>query len=256
MLNALARMLLVALVLAFPISIMAQDKDQIPTLTAMTDPSFPPFEMRDDESGEMVGFDMDLLKEIAERAGFEYDLKLLDFPGIIPALQTGSADIAIAGIYITDERSKIVDFSDPYYHSGMKLLVRSDSDIESLEDLDGKKVSTKIGSTSYEYLERNVGDRAEIAPYPSTETMYMALTGGAVDAVLYDMPNLSFFASRSGADVRIVGPLYEGADNGMAFPKNSEWVAKVNDALASMKADGTYDQIYKKWFGELPAESE
>jgi len=209
--------------------------------------------MMDRDKGEMVGFDMDLLHEVAERAGFDYDLKLLDFPGIIPALQSGSADIAIAGIYITAVRDKVVDFSDPYYHSGLKLMVAADSPIESLNDLAGKSVATKTGSTSAKYLNDEAPDDAEIVPFPTSSAMYLALKQGAVDAVLYDLPNISYFVKTGGeGQVKLVGPLYEGADNGLAFPENSPWVDKVNTALASMKADGTYDELYKKWFGEMP----
>ncbi|MDL4864304.1 transporter substrate-binding domain-containing protein, partial [Halomonas elongata] len=138
---------------------LAAAQDQ--TLDVATDPSFVPFEMMDQETGEMTGFDMDIIKEISERAGFDYNLRTMDFNGIIPAVQTGNIDIAIAGITITDERSKIVDFSDPYYDSGLKLLVNADDDsIQTVEDLEGKKVGTKIGSTSYDYLEENLGDSA------------------------------------------------------------------------------------------------
>src|SRR5699024_5724087 len=94
---------------------MAQDESA--TLQALTDPSFVPFEMLDQESGEMVGFDMDILAEVAKRAGFDYNLKTMSFSGIIPALQTGSADVAIAGMSITDARDEVVDFTTPYYHS-------------------------------------------------------------------------------------------------------------------------------------------
>ncbi len=141
------------------------------TLDVATDPSFVPFEMMDQETGEMVGFDMDIIKEISERAGFDYDLRTMDFNGIIPAVQTGNIDIAIAGITITDERAEIVDFSDPYYDSGLKLLVNADDDsIQTVEDLEGKKVGTKVGSTSYDYLEENLGDSADITPYPAPAT--------------------------------------------------------------------------------------
>lgn len=100
--------------------------EQRPVLRAVTDPSFVPFEMMDRDSGEMVGFDMDILREVAKRAGFDYRLQTMSFNGIIPALQTGSVDVAIAGITITEKRERIVDFSAPYYDSGLRLLVPAD----------------------------------------------------------------------------------------------------------------------------------
>lgn len=226
------------------------------TLDVVTDPSFVPFEMMDQETGQMVGFDMDIVAEVAERAGFEYNLRTMDFNGIIPAVQTGNVDIAIAGITITDERAEIVDFSDPYYDSGLRLLVNAgDDSIQSIEDLAGKSVGTKIGSTSYDYLQANLGDDADITPYPGSSDMYMALLGGSVDAVFYDAPNVGYFSQTQGEGrAKVVGPLYEGQQYGIVLVKGSDWVEPVNEALASMKEDGTYDEIHSKWFGSASGE--
>jgi glutamine transport system substrate-binding protein len=227
------------------------------TLRALTDPSFVPFEMMDQETGEMVGFDMDILSEVAKRAGFDYDLNTMDFNGIIPALQTGNADVAIAGITITEEREKIVDFTDPYYDSGLRILVPSGSSAADIDDLKGKKIGTKVGSTSYDFLNKRFGDNADVTPYPGSADMYMALMSGSVDAVFYDAPNVGYFSQTKGGDaVKTVGPLYEGQQYGLAFADGSEWVDDANEALASMKEDGTYAEIYKKWFGSLPPKSD
>ncbi|TDO06010.1 MULTISPECIES: transporter substrate-binding domain-containing protein [Halomonas] len=225
-------------------------------LTVVTDPSFVPFEMMDQETGEMVGFDMDIINEVAERAGFEYNLRTMDFNGIIPAVQTGNVDIAIAGITITDQRAEIVDFSDPYYDSGLRILVRANDDsVNDIEDLEDKKIGTKVGSTSYDFLDENLGDEADIVPYPGSSDMYMALLGGSVDAVFYDAPNVGYFAKTRGEGrVKVVGPLYEGQQYGIVFVKGSEWVDPVNEALAAMKEDGTYDEIHAKWFGSTSGE--
>ena len=122
---------------------------QTPSVNVVTDPSFVPFEMMDQETGEMVGFDMDIINEVAKRAGFEVNLTTMEFAGIIPAVQTGSQEIAIAGTTITEERAEIVDFSDPYYDSGLKIIVRADNDdVETIEDLADLSIATRIGSTS------------------------------------------------------------------------------------------------------------
>lgn len=225
------------------------------TLRAVTDPSFVPFEMLDRESGEMVGFDMDILAEVARRAGFQYRLRTMDFNGIIPALQTGNVDLAIAGITITEARDKIVDFSAPYYDSGLRMLVGADSQVTTLDGLAGKRVATKIGSTSYDFLQKNLEGKAnEIVPYPGSADMYMALMSGAVDAVFYDAPNVGYFAKTKGQDrVKAVGPLYEGQQYGIALLEGSPWKQKVDQALAAMRADGTYATLYEKWFGKPPA---
>ncbi|MEP3563823.1 MAG: transporter substrate-binding domain-containing protein [Marinobacter sp.] len=223
------------------------------TLRVVTDPSFVPFEMMDQETGEMIGFDMEIIAAVAERAGFDYDLNTMDFNGIIPALQTGNVDIAIAGITITEERGEIVDFSDPYYDSGLRILVRTGSDMDEMSDLEGKKIGSKIGSTSYDYLMKTLEDDDGVTPYPGSSDMYMALMSRAIDAVFYDAPNVGYFASTKGkGKVEVVGPLYEGQQYGIALKKGSKWVGPVNEALAEIKEDGTYKTIYEKWFGPMP----
>ncbi len=224
------------------------------TLKVVTDPSFVPFEMMDQKTGKMVGFDMSIIREVADRAGFDIDLNTMDFNGIIPALQSGNVDIAIAGITITDEREQIVDFSDPYYDSGLRLLVReNNSDIDEFDDLEGKKIGTKIGSTSYDYLVENLEADDGVTPYPGSADMYMALMSGAIDAVFYDAPNVGYFARTKGeGKVKTIGPLYEGQQYGIALVEGSEWVDEVNTALAAMKEDGTYKEIYEEWFGPMP----
>ncbi|MDR5898882.1 transporter substrate-binding domain-containing protein [Halomonas vilamensis] len=230
---------------------VAQDK---PTVNVATDPSFVPFEMMDQETGEMIGFDMDIINEIAERAGFDVNLTTMEFAGIIPAIQTGNQEIAIAGVTITEERAEVVDFSDPYYDSGLRIIVRADNDdIETIEDLAGRSVATRIGSTSYDFLQEELGDDADITPYPAMSDIYMALLGRNVDAAFYDAPNVSYFAQTRGEGrAKVVGPLYEGQQYGIVFHKGSEWLEPTNEALAAMREDGTYDEIYQTWFGETP----
>lgn len=245
-----------ALSLTFSTAAVAADTQQ-PTLKVLTVPAFIPFEMRDPDTGKMTGFDMDILREVAHRAGFNVNIKTMNFSGIIPALQTHSADMAMSGVTITAARAKVVDFSNPYYQSGLQILVRtSNHDVQVMDDLKGKKISTKIGSTSYKYLHDHFGDSATIKPYPDAAGMYLALMGGATDALVYDAPNVSYFARTKGGDrVKVVGPLYEAQPYGIAFAKGSKWVQPVNKALAAMKKDGSYAKIYKKWFGKLPTNS-
>ena len=228
---------------------------QTPTVNVATDPSFVPFEMLDPETGEMIGFDMDIINEVADRAGFDVNLTTMEFSGIIPAVQTGSQEIAIAGTTITEERAQVVDFSDPYYDSGLQIIVRADNEeVSSIEDLEGLSVATKIGSASYDFLQQELGEDADITPYPGTADMYMALLGRNVDAVLYDAPNVAYFSQTRGEGrTKVVGPLYEGQQYGIVFHKGSEWVEPTNEALAAMREDGTYNEIYTKWFGEAPS---
>ncbi|HLR80734.1 MAG TPA: glutamine ABC transporter substrate-binding protein [Bacillota bacterium] len=220
--------------------------------TVVSDTSFVPFEFKED--GEYVGFDIDLIYAIAEEAGFEINFETTNFDGIIPGLQTGQFDIAIAGIGITEERTKTIDYSDPYYESGLQIAVSIDNDtINSLEDLEGKTIATRLGSTSAAFIEENIDD-AEMNQYEQLDQAYLAVENGSVDAILYDAPNVAYYIQTEGEDtLKMVGDLYQAENYGIAITKGKdELVEAINEALKTLKENGTYDEIYEKWFGEKP----
>jgi len=222
------------------------------TYTVVTDTSFVPFEFKED--GEYVGFDIDLINAIADEVGFEIDLETTNFDGIIPGLQTGSFDIALAGIGITEKRAKKIDYSDPYYESGLRIGVSVDNDsIEDIDDLTGKTIATRLGSTSAAYIEEEIED-AEANQYEQLDQAYLAVENGSADAVLYDAPNVAYYIQTKGEDsLKMVGDLYKAEQYGIAMAKGQEELVKaVNDALETLKENGTYDEIYEKWFGEKP----
>lgn len=221
-------------------------------LVVAHDTNFKPFEFKQD--GEYVGFDIDLWKEVATRSGLDYAFQPMDFNGIIPGLQAGSIDAAVAGITIKPSRQEVVDFSDGYYDSGLVILVREDNDdIKSVEDLKGKTVATKLATSSVDFAYKYIA-KENVKLFPNNDGMFMELLTGGADAVIFDMPVVKDFASKVGKDqTKIVGPLYMGQAYGIAFPKGSPLVAKVNQALKDIKADGTYEKLYMKWFGYAPA---
>jgi glutamine transport system substrate-binding protein len=177
----------------------------------------------------------------------------MDFNGIIPGLQSGQIDVGIAGITIKPERAKVVDFSDPYYNAGLLLLVKKDnSEINGIEDLKGKVVSTKLGTTSEDFLKNNA-EAKEIKLFPNNDAMFMELLSGGADAVMFDSPVIADFMNKAGqGQVKVVGPLYQGQSYGIGFPKGSDLVSKVNAALKKMKEDGSYRELYIKWFNTEP----
>jgi glutamine transport system substrate-binding protein len=215
------------------------------------DANFMPFEFKVD--GKLTGFDVDLFEAIAKEIGLDFKWQTMDFNGIIPGLQSKSIDAAIAGITIKSEREKVVDFSHPYYDSGLIILVAADNeDIKVLEDLKGKRVATKLATTSEDYLKKNV-DTKELKLLPNTDNLFMELMSGGVDAVFFDSPPLLYFADNQGkGKVKTVGPLYQGQPYGIAFPEGSPLREKVNIALLKFMEDGTYDKLYEKWFGAAP----
>ncbi|SMC22006.1 glutamine transport system substrate-binding protein [Desulfacinum hydrothermale DSM 13146] len=222
-------------------------------LTVATDTNFPPFEFKDPKTGVHTGFDVELWAAIAKEIGVEYDLQPMDFNGIIPGLQSGQLDVGIAGITIKPERAKVVDFSDPYYNAGLLILVRADNkDIQKVEDLKGKIVATKLGTTSEDFVKKNAQAK-EVKLYPNNDAMFMELLSGGADAVVFDSPVIADFMNKRGKGlVKVVGPLYMGQSYGIAFPKGSPLVPKVNEALKKLKENGTYRDLYLKWFKTEP----
>lgn len=222
-------------------------------LTVACDTNFPPFEFKDPKTGEHTGFDVELWAAIAKVIGLEYELQPMDFNGIIPGLQSGQLDVGIAGMTIKPERAKVVDFSDGYYKAGLLLLVRADDkEIENIESLQGKIVATKLGTTSVDFLKANAQAK-EVKLFPNNDAMFMELMSAGADAVLFDSPVVSDFLRKAGnGKVKIVGPIYQGQSYGIGFPKGSELRGKVNDALKILHDNGTYRELYIKWFGTEP----
>nr|4ZV1_A Chain A, AncQR [synthetic construct]4ZV2_A Chain A, AncQR [synthetic construct] len=223
------------------------------TLRVGTEATFPPFGFKD-ENGKLVGFDIDLAKAIAKKLGVKVEFKPMDFDGIIPALQSGKIDVVIAGMTITEERKKQVDFSDPYFEAGQAIVVKKGNDsIKSLEDLKGKKVGVQLGSTSEQHVKKVAKDAGvKVKKFDNFSEAFQELKSGRVDAVVTDNAvALAYVKQNPNAGVKIVGETFSGEPYGIAVRKgNSELLEKINKALEEMKKDGTYDKIYEKWFGE------
>ncbi len=221
-------------------------------LVVAHDTNFKPFEFKG-EDGKYTGFDIELWQAVAKTVGVDYELQPMDFNGIIPGLQTGNIDVGIAGITIKAERQQVIDFSDPYYDSGLMILVREgDTAIKSVEDLKGKTVATKTATSSVDFVKASANAK-EVKLFPNNDGMFFELMSGGADAVVFDMPVVKEFAMTAGkGKVKTVGPLYQGQSYGIGFPKGSPLVPKVNEALKKAKADGTYDKLYMKWFGYAP----
>ncbi|GEN54470.1 glutamine ABC transporter substrate-binding protein [Halobacillus faecis] len=220
------------------------------TYTVATDNNFVPFEFMNEETGEMEGFDIDLIKAIADEAGFNIEIESMKFDGVVAGMQSGRYDIGIAGMTITEERKETIDFSDPYYDAGLMLAVSADNDeIQSEDDLAGKKVGTRSGTTSETYIRENHPD-AELITFPGIVEAYMDLESGRLDAVMYDVPNVQYYVANDSEGLKTAGDILQGEQYGIAFPKDSELVSDVNEALQTLIDNGTYDDIYEEWFGE------
>ena len=198
-------------------------------LVVAHDTNFMPFEFKGPD-GKFTGFDIELWETIAKKLGLSYKFQPMDFNGIIPGLQTGNVDVGIAGMTITPERAKVVQFSDGYYTSGLKILVREDEkNISKVEDLAGKVVAVKTGTSSVPFM-KDFGKAKELKQFPNNDGMFFELLSKGVDAVVFDMPVVTAFATTAGkGKAKVVGPLYEGQKYGIGFTQGSEeLVKKVN----------------------------
>ena len=199
--------------------------------------------------GSPTGFSADLAAEIADRLGRTLEVKIELFGELFTRLDDGECDIAMSAITITPERRTEVDFSDPYFSSGQALLVPIDSTIAGESDLEGKTVGVLKDSVNQQKAEGIAGIKL-ILPFDVKQPMFDALVAGALDAVIVDTPFAEYTAKETGK-TRIAKVLTEGDEYGIAVKKgNAELVAKINEALAGIKQDGTYDRLYEKYFGK------
>lgn len=221
------------------------------SITVASDIAYRPFEFVQD--GEPVGFDVDLINEVGERAGYEVNLQNVTFDGIIPGLQSETYAAAISAMTITEERAQNVDFSEPYFNADQSLLVASGSDIQTTDDLGDTIIGAQRGTTG-EALANETAEEvgAEARSYNTVEDAFSALENGQVDAVINDFPVSADRVQQTGDTLEIVDTIETGEQYGIAFPQDSELVGEFNQALQEVKDDGTYAEIYEEWFGQEP----
>ena len=214
-------------------------------LTMATNATFPPYEMTTD-SGEIEGIDVDTAQAIAEKLGLELQIDDMDFDAALLSVQQGKADIAMAGITVTDERMAVMSFSDSYATGIQSVIVPEGSDIASVDDLAGKKIGTQRGTTGYLYCSDDFGEDAVVA-YDNGLTAVQALNNGQVDAVVIDNePAKAYVESNPG--LKILDTSYAEEDYAIGMNKsNTALLEAVNAALEELKADGTLQSIVDKY---------
>lgn len=216
------------------------------TLRVATDATFMPFEFQ--ENGKLTGFDIELVEAVAQKMGKKVEWTSIDFKGLIPGLLAKRFDMAVSAIYITDERKKVVDFTDPYYPGGLVMLVKKDNTtINGPEDLAGKKVSVQVGTKSVAYLQEKF-PKVERVEVEKNQEMFSLVEIGRVDAAVTGKPAAKLFA-KSRPTVKVIDKQLTVEEYGMAVRKDlPELTKELNDAIAKVKADGTYDKLVQKWF--------
>ena len=214
-------------------------------LTMATNAAFPPYEMTTD-AGAFEGIDVDTAQAIADKLGLELQIDDMDFDAALLSVQQGKADIAMAGITVTDERKAVMAFSDTYATGIQSIIVPENSDITSADDLAGKKIGTQRGTTGYIYCSDDFGDDSVVA-YDNGLTAVQALNNGQVDAVVIDnAPAKEFVAANPG--LKILDTSYAEEDYAIGMNKdNTALLDAVNAALEELKADGTLQSIVDKY---------
>ncbi len=221
-------------------------------LTVCTHLPYEPFQFN--QGGEVVGFDVAMMDLVAEELGVEQKIFDTPFEGIQSgqALNTGKCDVAAAGMTITDERARVIDFSDPYFNATQALLVKKDSGIASLEDLSGKSLAVQEGTTGALYAEENAPDDVELRSFEDLALLQTAVKTGQVDAGINDNGVLYDYV-KDNTDLE-VAEFDTGEEYGFAVKKdgNDALLETINDVIDTSQEDGTYDEIYQEWFGEAP----
>lgn len=211
-----------------------------------------PFEFHEQGTNDLVGYDIDLGKKLADKLGVKVEWKEMQFTSLIPTLQNGQADLVIAAMYATDERKKVIDMTDSYIDTGMVMVKRKDDDsIKSLDDLNGKTVGVKAGAASEQAAKDLVakGTKLTIKSYKDTTDYLMDLQLGRVDAAFNDYLNqMGYNKQNPNSKLEIVGKPFVEAALGIGVKKGQDDLLKfVNDEIKEVKGNGEADKLFNKW---------
>jgi polar amino acid transport system substrate-binding protein len=216
-----------------------------------SDTAFPPFESMNGDVAE--GFDVDLMEAIGEKLGLEVVFMTEIFDTLIPTLVAGGKfDVIASGMTIKPEREEEIDFTDPYYDSNQSLVMAKGSTYTGPADLSGKKIGVQSGTTGEAWAQENIPD-AELVPFKNATEAFAAAAAGNVDAIVNDLPVSTEILKEDDRGLEIVAQIPTGEQYGFGVSKeNAALTEAMNEALAELKADGTYAEIYKRWFGIDP----
>ncbi|PLX69084.1 MAG: amino acid ABC transporter substrate-binding protein [Denitrovibrio sp.] len=209
---------------------------------------YPPFNFVD-ENNEVTGFDVEIGKEIAKRIGVTGVPVTTAWDGIIAGLLANKYELICGSMAITKKRLESIAFSDPYYRSGAQIFVKEGSSVQSIKDLEGKKVGVTLGTTYEEWVRANIKG-ADIRTYKGVPDMILETANGRVQAFVTDKIVGALAIKKQKAPLKLVGDLLYEEHMGIAMRQgNPELKKAIDGALATMKADGTYKDISMKWLG-------
>lgn len=224
------------------------------TLKVATEAGFMPFEYVDEKTGELLGFDMDLIKAVGDVLGLEVQIDNISWDGLIPALLNNNYDAVIAGVTITEERLGSVNFSTPYFESVLTIVTKEGvENITSLDDLAGKIAAVQINTTG-DFTASDLYDEGglkSVARFDMVADAMQAVIIGVADVVIVDLPVAeAYLEANSAAPLKHGGAVSDDEYYGIALNKNnSALLEQINSALVELQENGTYAELYQKWFG-------
>lgn len=238
-----------ALAGAVSASALAQD-----TLTVGANIGNVPWQFQDD-SGDFVGFEVDLVTEVGKRLGLEVEIQNIPFNGLFSAVQSGRIDIATSSITITDERLESVGFAQPYYDSDQSLTSAAGGP-ESLEEMNGKVVGVDTGSTGDMWAteQSDTYGFADIRRYEGLAPAMLDLAAGRIDGYISDIPALLYYV-KDKPDLQVVQRIETGEKYSMMFAKDAELRDQVDAVLAELKREGMIAELHEEWFGKAPEDT-
>ncbi|GAB7388005.1 basic amino acid ABC transporter substrate-binding protein [Bacillaceae bacterium] len=225
----------------------AQEKK---TIRVGTDAAYPPFEWQGPD-GKIEGFDMEIIRAIAEANGWELEIRHTGWDGLFEELKNGTVDLGISSISITEERKQKYDFSEPYLDIHQLIIVPQDADVKEVKDLQGMKIGVQAATTGQFLVEKALGKGYEgLRQYDDTPSAVEDLFNKRVDAVVADFPVLVNYLKEHGKEgyKLVKDPNAEPEQYGIMVRKgNAELLAKINEGLKTIKENGKYDEIYNKY---------
>ena len=227
----------------------AEDAAEVTTvepgvLTMGTNAAFPPYEYKDGD--DIVGIDAEIAQAMADKLGLKLEIVDMDFDSLIASIQSGKVDMSLAGMTVTEERKQNVDFTDSYATGVQVIIVKDDSDIASVDDLQDKLIGVQQGTTGHLYCADDFGED-HVNALPNGATAVQALLQGKVDCVVIDQePAKAFVEANEG--LKILDTAYTTEDYAAAVSKdNPALTAALNKALQELKDDGTIQGILDKY---------
>ncbi|MBP1960949.1 transporter substrate-binding domain-containing protein [Paenibacillus aceris] len=220
------------------------------TIKVGIEQNFRPFTYMED--GEKKGFEVDLWQAIAQKAGIQYELVPMEHGELLKSLKSGGVDLALAGMTVSNARKNNLDYSSPYFQTGLVVLTSTDNGvIKGKDDLTQKVVATKNGSTAFNYAGEIQG--AKIRSYSNIADIYNELKNNTVDAAIFDERNAhDFLQDKAQGQVKMVGQAFNKERYAVVGKKRNDYIGKVNKGIEAVSKDGTYETMYTKWFGSKP----